>query len=345
MGKDALVILGAGASNDLMDEGQERLSANAAYKPPLTTDIFATQSSFQDILNRYPDASLLAETVRARPPDKQLESLLRELSESPHEHLRRQYKEVPLYLQELLGEISQHYMRGRQPPNYAYLVNQLFTSFERVTFVTLNYDLFLEQVLERPSLGGPINSLDWYINRHAGNTEWNLIKLHGSVNWGRAILNYAGPKRETRNLAQIGETDIDQGLDPEITILPGTGHQTRWIGDVPYYPAMMVPLENKQGFACPPSHVEKLEEFLTSCIEVLVIGVSGKDDDLLSLLRATLPQCIYFFLVDAKGKFLTDANSRLLRGVPQLQSPIFESFEGFSNFISSQGVEKFGSHR
>lgn len=260
MAKNAVVILGAGASHDLMEPSQERLNANADYKPPLTEGIFSSHQSFQQILDRYPDASALAETLRVKPPDQQLESLLREFSESRLEHRRRQYKEVPLYLQELFGEISRHYTPGRQPTNYAHLVNELLARFERVAFVTLNYDLFLEQVLQVPSLGGPVTNLDWYVN-----DRWLLVKLHGSVNWGRRILTYPEAHRSTRALEAIGETELDGGLDREIIILPGTGYQERWINKVPYYPAMVVPLEGKQGFACPPGHVAALTEFLQSC--------------------------------------------------------------------------------
>jgi hypothetical protein len=65
-----------------MSPGDERLNASREYKPPLTEDIFSARRSFQGILERYPDASALAETIRVKPMDKALEAMLREFSDS-----------------------------------------------------------------------------------------------------------------------------------------------------------------------------------------------------------------------------------------------------------------------
>lgn len=353
MSSQAVVILGAGASHDLMDPREEELSANPAYKPPLTENVFSSQPSFQRILNNYQDAAALAESIRFRLrkvnytqggnlQGEQLEPLLREFSESSEAHRRKQFREVPLYLQELFGEISDNYAVHdsvrRLPPNYTHLVNELLARFDRVAFVTLNYDLFLEQALSVPSLAGPVSDLSWY---HTSK-RWMLFKLHGSVNWGRKILVYPKPRYTLRALEAIGETELEDNLDEEIRLLPERGHLTRWIDQVPYYPAIVVPLEGKYGFSCPPDHVANLTEFLRSSSEILVIGLSGKDADLLDLLKASLSQVINFFLVDNGSESLKETKNRLLQGVPQLRPSMFKGFHnGFTHFVQARGIEQF----
>jgi hypothetical protein len=342
--KRAVVILGAGASHDLMSPADEAQNARAQYKPPLTEDIFSIQPSFQEILDHYPDASALAETIRVKPQDKALEALLREFSESPIPQRAAQFREVPLYLQELFGVISTKYTE-RQPRNCAHLVNHMLSEFGRVAFITLNYDLFLEKALGVPSLGGPIDTLDAYIR-----PDRLVVKLHGSVNWARRIQDWpVGVSRFVRgrsalDLSWVGERPLDEMLDPGIRLLPDAGHEHRWLDRQPYYPALVVPVEGKYGFVCPPDHVEGLKEFLRECQNILVIGCSGKDEDLLDLLRDSMSGCGTFFLVSMGGTEVEAARERFLVGVPQLRQAWRNTArfaDGFSDFIAKQGVERF----
>lgn len=353
MPKRALVILGAGASHDLMSADDELVSADTNYKPPLTESVFSIQASFQTILDRYPDAGALVESIRIQPKDKSLEAVLREYSDSTSEHRARQFREVPLYIQELFGEISARYA-VRQPRNYTHLVNHLLEEFERVAFVTLNYDLFLEKVLQVPSLGGGLHGLDWYVQ-----PQWLLAKLHGSVNWGRRIRAYSESIRADRRtvksrelnvegktqhyLTLIGQTELKDNLEGVIEILEN--YRYRWLGDVPCYPALVVPVEEKYEFVCPREHVEQLSEFLRECKNILVIGCSGKDQDLLDLLKDCMADCSTFFLVGGAAGDVDQTRLRFLEAVPQLKrayGPYFQTFtDGFSSFIENQGVERF----
>ena len=52
-----------------------------------------------------------------------------------HEHLRRRYQAVPLYLQHLFYEVSRAYTK--HPDNYDRLITEALR-LDRVTFVTLN---------------------------------------------------------------------------------------------------------------------------------------------------------------------------------------------------------------
>jgi hypothetical protein len=346
--KRAVVILGAGASHDLMSLDDEIANATTEYKPPLTEHIFSNQRAFQEILEHYPDASALAETIRLKPRNKALEALLREVSQSHEPHRVRQFREVPLYLQELFGVISTAYTH-RQPRNYTHLVNHMLSEFECVAFVTLNYDLFLEKALQVPSLGGPTGDLGWYVRPNR-----LLVKLHGSVNWGRRINDW--PRDGSRfargrgglDLSWAGESRIDEMLDSEIRLLPGSGYENRWLDREPYYPALVVPVEGKYGFVCPQEHIEQLSEFLRECRNILVIGCSGRDQDLLDLLHDSITKCETFFLVDKGSQEAVEkTHRRFVAAVPQFQQTgrgrVALFGDGFSRFIEDQGVEEFAS--
>jgi len=350
MTKDAVVILGAGAACDVVSLS-DATASRPEFRPPLTEDLFSPR--FQSILNKYPDASALAETIRVKPTERSLESLLRELADDPQKHIAAQFKQVPLYLQELMGEVSEHYTT-RPSPNYTHLISRLLGGFKRVAFVTLNYDLLLERVLTLPSFDGPITDMNWYVR-----PEWLLVKAHGSVNWGRKFLAWPDVIQSAQGNHNVAELSIDakehlyldllrqleltQNLSDEVHIL--RSHQLRWKGDEPYYPALAVPVEGKYGLICPPPHVETLAEFLRTCVNVLVVGFSAKDKDLLELMRDSLPRCTTFFLVGKGHQDVTETNSRLVDGVPQLRAAEGNHFQAFHNgfdaFVRNAGVEHF----
>jgi hypothetical protein len=223
----------------------------------------------------------------------------------------------------------------------------MLSEFERVAFITLNYDLFLEIALGVPSLGGPIDTLGAYIR-----PDRLVVKLHGSVNWGRRIKDWPIDAsrfvkgRSGLDLSWVGERRLDEMLDREIRLLPGAGYEHRWLDRKPYYPALVVPVEGKYGFVCPPDHVERLREFLRECQNILVIGCSGRDEDLLDLLRDSMTGCETFFLVDVGSQeAVEETYRRFLRAVPQFKQAwrrrTFFFADGFSQFIEDQGVEEF----
>jgi hypothetical protein len=226
----------------------------------------------------------------------------------------------------------------------------MLSKFQRVAFATLNYDLFLEKALQVPSLGGTIDSLDAYVR-----PNWLLAKLHGSVNWGRSIKDWLGrvPHRNDfeLDLSGVGEARADEMLEPTIRLLPGpglAGREQRWLDREPYYPALVVPVEGKYGFVCPPEHLEQLTEFLRECRNILVIGCSGRDQDLLDLLHDSITRCDVFFLVDVDGQEgAARTHGRFVRAVPQFQQTgrgrVALFGDGFSRFIEDQGVELFAS--
>jgi len=262
------VILGAGASFDCADA--EIAATDPEWQPPLVQGLFANRrSSFNPILLKYPKAAALAPQIRmAVQQGTSLEDVLRELEEVPQDAVRRQFWEVPLYLQELLGEVSQRYAPGAGTM-FDTLAREIERSkYDHVLYLTVNYDRFLERALES-LYDVSFDHIDKYVER---GRKWALIKLHGSVNWGRRMRNgmFNGDGVLTVNGAQLD-------LEGDITVLSGYQgpHRRRDLAE--YYPALAAPLGGKEEFQCPRAHLSVMDERLPDCSGFLFIGFSCLD--------------------------------------------------------------------
>jgi hypothetical protein len=329
----AAVIFGAGASSDCVDLPVEQIVAEA--RPPLTSGIF--DPSFGQFFAPYSDASMLVSTIKAQLRDGlALEAILRDFSQAAALHRRAQFLQLPLYLRDLFTWVGNTYTPN--PTNYSHLANELIANFERVVFVTLNYDCLLEKVLSVPSLGGPIRTLEDY-NR----PRWSLSKLHGSVEWvrrSREILVPTNIQGDARTSTYLGAlTDLayshmalDDIFDPEVSM---PQHRIMMLEGYLYYPAIVVPVEGKYGFACPVSIVQRLERDLEDCSSVLIVGASGKDTDLIDLLARHLGRVLNYHFV-GRGTETPDAARRFNPAVAQLaQAPMSRIHDnGFTGFLA-----------
>ena len=90
---------------------------DSEWKPPLVRELFAMRESFQSILAKYKGVASVAEEIRTHVGEAEdavgLEEFLRNMSVEESLSLRREYWEVPLYLQELMGAVSQHFMKNQ----------------------------------------------------------------------------------------------------------------------------------------------------------------------------------------------------------------------------------------
>ncbi len=271
------VILGAGASFDCIKKGVTDF--NQDYKPPLVKDLFEFRPSFNAILRKYPRAEALSEEIRTKlAAGTGLETLLRQLSSEDNFAIKKQYWEIPLYLQELLGEVSNHFVRFGGT-KFDTLVREIARSaFKETLFLTVNYDLFLDNALKLMH-GTTFSTIDSYCPTGGG---WSLIKLHGSVNWGRKLLTPHNPNPNSVELLNSLEGEID--LEDKIHVLRGHQESSRVIEKEFFYPSLAVPIEGKDEFACPEEHVEKAASFLKFCSNFLIIGFSALDEHVLKQL-------------------------------------------------------------
>lgn len=331
------MILGAGASFDCADIHSG--GVNVEYRPPLVRNLFEDNSAFNPILAKYPKVSALAGMLRNRLASGEgLEDVLREFSQVTELPRRKQYRQVPLYLQELLGEVGEHFI-GSGGTAYNQLVWDLEGSkYERIIYVTLNYDLFLERALET-LYDVTFDSMEAYTNY----PRWTLVKPHGSVLWGREVLN---AKPVTGTAAQVLDVvDEDLRLADEITILK-THHDVGRLGNGRiFYPALSIPEGGKELFSCPPSHLETLTAVLPNCQDFLVIGFSGLDTHVLRLLK-TVRAVNNFAIVNGSGQAAAETLGRFAQ-----QNGLFNrgvclaSDSGFTAFLEQRHFKTFLERR
>ena len=203
----------------------------------------------------------------------------------------------------------------------------LGSDFDRVAFVTLNYDLFLEKSLE-----GIDGSQPTHIDEYAvAERKWMLIKLHGSADWGRVVLDAMSRREQSLAVAldMVDQLTFEENQLSEIEITNGR----RWRGGNLIYPAITVPVAGKYEYNCPASHVESLEQFLTVCDSFLIIGVSGQDEDLLDLLAENVKRCTHIMIVGLSE--VEEVDARFAKRVPAFARVSRETYPGgFSNFMT-----------
>lgn len=272
------VIIGAGASHDCAREGVNELSND--YRPPLVQELFEFRPAFNAILRKYPKAEDLSPTIRTKvKKGAYLETYLKDLASEEKLVFRKQYWQVPLYLQDLLGEVSAHYVRSGGT-KFDELVRSIEKSpYDQVMYVTLNYDLFLERALEG-LYDVTFSSMDHYCQDKRG---WWLVKLHGSVNWGQRVTNRP-QGGDNNSLLLLNRMESDLKLEKEITVLQGYQENSRFDGEHFYYPTLAVPLEAKAFYSCPQGFVDQIVEYFALCSDYLFIGFSGRDQHVLQLL-------------------------------------------------------------
>lgn len=286
------VLLGAGASRGAVPDG--------AYQPPLTRELF--DERFSRILLRYPAVDTAAAEIRRATTrgGVALEEHLAEKYAAPdgREHALHTGRALPLYLQEVLTEAS---CCAWEPRNYDLLWRPILERVEAVTFITLNYDTILDARLAAGD--APLATLEDYI---ASDRRWNLIKLHGSINWGYPVDNgiddtgWYDPYRPPATMRQAGPIEMTpqtvwfddrdwQGLASGGTPGPELGavlasqvrkaleqaRRSSYSGGNPLFPALALPLGAKDTFVCPDMHVEHLRSQLNRTRSVrLFAGVS-----------------------------------------------------------------------
>lgn len=338
------VITGAGAS--FAAAGASTASSSLiseGWMPPLTNELFSSRDYFDPILSKYPQAHPLIHRIRgwvASESKVSLESRLSKVYRSGNPQERRQLKYLTYYLRHLIYQVSIHYMPG-SPSHYGRLVDEILRRGIDVLFLTLNYDLFLEEVLESYESVG-FNRVEDYVLK---DRTWSLVKLHGSVNWGRKLLKQ--PHGRSNRLTPesqliIDELDLDQGLDEEVVVAVKGGYDLPLdtTNSLLLYPAMVIPIEDKYEFVCPAEHVRKAETFLKTCPNFLVVGCSMKDQDICDLLSENVSKVRKLLINSSSDQGCQDTQSRIRAIRAFSQSAGFYT-GGFDRLMTSGKLEVF----
>jgi hypothetical protein len=243
-------------------------------------------------------------------------------------------------LRELFWTISEDYLPGSS--KFDTLVRGVLEySFEKVLFLSLNYDLFLEAALARYD-GHNFATVDSYVSERK---KCFLVNPHGSVNWVRILENCPkygdGLFRAPSDLEEApafvsGLKLVRWNRRSHGFYLPGTTEAGY------LYPEIVLPVDRPKEFVCPRSHAELASAFVASCDNFLVTGFSAHDDDILALLE-TIPARSHFTVVGGGRGDARQIYQRMCSAVPSLKAKeIFTSFfdEGFSAYVASSEFEQ-----
>ena len=341
----ACVILGAGASKDVYN-GSLRINQER-FQPPLAKDLF--RADYADVMSPYPGAQYIASllTPMAGEPDFNLEAELRKLAEHKNSSTRDHFRHVPPYLHDLLANCSRDYTE--LPGSYMQLAFELLAEApHELLFLVLNYDDLLENALRRfdPKIH-QFSSFEHYISKYS--RAW-IVKLHGSINWYRLM----GPVQGTSWEDHVQSIQLfEKPPDDEIIVLNNQNiarnHQVdqHWA-----YPVLTAPLAGKgtTNMVCPEMHIDAARHFLEDCRKFLIIGTSGRDDDLLDLLDTSVDPSRgdrYIHVVDADDSGAETTLERFQNGVRALRGTMPPGIHGlgFRNYVSSEAIKTFANSR
>jgi hypothetical protein len=170
--------------------------------------------------------------------------------------------------------------------NYVTLLDEIerwrYEKKEQVCFVTFNYDTMLEEAMFQV-LRLELQDMDSYHRSE----NYSLFKLHGSVNWGRVVENIDRPGMNPTSYYQLLIDTVKPGdssitgryhlCDVEMRPKPDTG--------VVLYPALSIPVENKDEFSCPFGHVTALEGMLPKVTKMITVGWRATEAEFLTKLK------------------------------------------------------------
>jgi len=359
-----MVIFGAGASYDSSADyppGKEDRHQTPSgeyvhlrrFRPPLANQLFELRTSFATVAERIPKCQLILNELRNRPSDMSVEQQLEKLREQAlgYPEGQRQLVSVQFYLQWTIGECQSEWNRSiNSHTTYRVLLGQIDRQLKGkpACLVTFNYDTLLEEAFL--SLGQRFLSLDDYISK----SDYRIIKPHGSVNWARELDTLKQVDiRDHLQFANdlIAHADTLQAGDRYRLISDSDRSQGRpWVVShmrIPnkpdsqaVFPAVAIPLEKKQDYVCPPSHMEVLKECMSKADKLLVIGWKGADENFLELLSKGLKRGIPKMVVSSGKDSAEKVKSTLQRfGIDGANWLLGE--KGFTNEVRSGSIEAF----
>ena len=291
-----LVVFGAGASFDSVPHFRPphifpatrpplELTHPENDRPPLANQLFDTRPSFVLAMTRFPACIPLI--PRLRKTDIQVEQELAiirdEAVDYPPAH--REIASIRYYLHFALWECQQNWQRQHVGiTNYATLLREIerwrYRHNEEVCLVTFNYDTMLDEELER-LLNIKFAKLSDYAQKH-----YSLIKLHGSINWGREVINF--DKHRDRNFHDLINAASGLQFGGNYWVVTEHPMYHNHSGGALLFPALSIPVVNKDEFSCPESHVQHLLEKLPKVNKILTIGWRATEANFLTMLRTEL---------------------------------------------------------
>jgi len=289
--KYPLIILGAGASYDLLDENDHDdpvIKMNLRqWKPPLTNDLFEG-ARFGSLRSKYNEMSDVVSLVRGYVNDgegfEQALNKIKKMTEND-EGLFNSLMSLKFYLSDLFDTISKEYYMPEN--NYKTLILRINQLESRALIVNFNYDLLLENCLGM----GTTADLSKYVK-----DDIKVIKIHGACNWYYSRRVNSGNKKtssyelsvlQSQEHIETDYTEKDELIIKNDVTDPRTLGTTNWsdVGTaISYRPALALPLFNKDSYVCPDEHIKLLKKELQRVDCVISIGWKFADQFMIDLL-------------------------------------------------------------
>jgi len=335
-----LVVFGAGASYDSVPHRPVDPPQWQPYRPPLANQLFDDRPLFVDAMRRFPQCQPVIPDLRNVSATAGVEQVLSRFESEaegyPERH--KQLAAIKYYLHYALWECERHWREEHNGITcYKSLLDQIekwrHRAEERVCLVTFNYDTMLEEAL-REFFRLKLQHLDHYLLEHAG---YVLIKLHGSVNWGREVSTSFAP-------GTVPTTDLLIESAARLQI----SSRYRIVNSFPMlveggqvlFPALAIPVESKDSFECPDYHVKALRDSLSDVTKILTIGWRAKEADFLKMVQTLGPRPRQLMIISGSETYAKETHQNLA-GQGMGLSKLVLGQGGFSQLIRSRQVETF----
>lgn len=337
-----MVVFGAGASYDsvpahppsgpyFVDEG---------YRMPLANELFEDRPEFTRALSYFEKCLPIVPYLRDRGDGIAVERVLQELQEEaadyPERH--RQLAAVRYYLHVMLRECE-----SRWNDNVAHGVTNQKTLLdqierwrkpdEQVCLVTFNYDTMLETALG--TVGVNIQTLPDYV----ADRRYKLIKLHGSVNWGRKVVTPS--ELLQKGMWDVIDTLIDHANELQITerYVLVDDYPIHAVKGTALFPALAIPVESKLDFECPQEHLEALHTLIPKVDRLLVVGWRAAETPFLDLLASNLDQPVQGFVVAGNENAAQETAGRIAEA--GVTGRYVGTDGGFTDLVVNREADRF----
>src|SRR3989441_6682580 len=342
-----MVIFGAGASYDSFSEYPPESGAAMDQRPPLANQLFELR--FATTLDQFPQCGPIVPYLRpgggnAAPNVEQvLEKYQKQATVDPERNI--QLAAIRYYLQTMLRNCQSQWKQiTHGVTNYGTLLDHVRhrrKPHQKVWLVTFNYDTLLEEAL--PVVRVKTNEIKDYIA-----TDYQVIKLHGSINWGHEVKNPI-LNVETLNELQIATELIDMAstlvLEESYHIIQKPPSGIRRLGSQPklesrpLFPALPIPVENKSEYECPQEHYQLMEKYLPSITDMLLIGWRASEKRFLTSLADSIQKDTRIMVISSGEPKAIEAINRMKQA--NVPGDFIPAKGGFSNSILSGEIESF----
>jgi len=250
----------------------------------------------------------------------------------------KQLAAVRFYIQAVINDCEGRWFTGHGGiTNYLTLLDDIrHLGNKDVTLVTFNYDRMLDTAAATIS-GRPIDGMNDYLSLD----PFSVFKVHGSVDWGRLVTGHPGVKA-TDNEPNIAARLINAVAEIEIT---DEFRRVNITGPIPIvrippsevlFPGVAIPVQTKQRFECPKSHLDALEGRLNSLRRILIVGWRGMDRHFSDLLQKHLHPDVRIQVVCGGADQSREVQTNLE------SSGVRANFEILDSSFSSYILEKAG---